>query len=554
MGKPAGWKMGKRLKPVDKPLNRAKHSLNPHRKVSDEKKGIANPRDRATIKRLKMYKSGKPKRDSAGKIVCPAPFQNVLPSGSVARVEPNPKWFSNTRVVTQSALQKFQQELGKVQKDSYQVVLRPTKLPVSLLTEKPKKKRSHILETESYETVFGPKKLRKRPTLSASSLEDIVSRAEELSDRYDEDKDRDRINNDPNLVKDLTREPIMRAGQSKRIWNELYKVIDSSDVVIQVLDARDPLGTRSPAIEKFLKEEKPHKHLVLVLNKCDLIPTSVTRKWVKILSEEYPTLAFHSSLRNSYGKGALINLLRQLKKLHEDKKQISIGFVGYPNTGKSSLINTLRAKKVCKTAPIAGETKVWQYVTLMKQIYLIDCPGVVHPHNESDTEKVLKGVVRVELVDTPEQYIVDVLDRVKKEHVARTYELEDFVDADDFLEQLARKSGKLLKKGEPDMNTVAKMVLNDWQRGKLPYFVPPPGWKQEDENNMYDEPLEDEAVVLEEGEDVEDDETTVSRANSAFGEDTVSQDSSRIASPILELETESVLTSSGVFQVSNASS
>ena len=176
--------------------------------------------------------------------------------------------------------------------------MKPTKLPISLLQEKAKRKRSHILETETFETVFGPKKLRKRPSLAATSLEDLACRAEELTDRYDEDKDKDRVNNDPNIVRDLVREPIMRAGQSKRIWNELYKVVDSSDVVIQVLDARDPMGTRSSSIEKFMREEKPHKHLVLVLNKCDLVPTSVTRKWVKILSEEYPTLAFHSSLRS----------------------------------------------------------------------------------------------------------------------------------------------------------------------------------------------------------------------------------------------------------------
>ena len=50
--------------------------------------------------------------------------------------------------------------------------------------------------------------------------------------------------------------------------------------------------------------------------------------------------------------------------------------VGYPNVGKSSIINTLRKKKVCVVAPIAGETKVWQYITLMKRIYMIDCPGV----------------------------------------------------------------------------------------------------------------------------------------------------------------------------------
>jgi len=134
-------------------------------------------------------------------------------------------------------------------------------------------------------------------------------------------------------------------GQSHRIWNELYKVIDSSDVVVQVLDARDPLGTRCSRVEKHLKENCPHKHLVLLLNKVDLIPTWATKKWLHILSKEYPTLAFHASINHSFGKGSLIQLLRQFQHLHSDKQQISVGFIGYPNVGKSSVINTLREKK-----------------------------------------------------------------------------------------------------------------------------------------------------------------------------------------------------------------
>ena len=84
----------------------------------------------------------------------------------------------------------------------------------------------------------------------------------------------------------------------------------------------------------------------------------IQAKWVGILSKEYPTLAFHASINNSFGKGSLIQLLRQFSALHSDKKQISVGFIGYPNTGKSSIINTLRNKKVCNVAPIPGETKV----------------------------------------------------------------------------------------------------------------------------------------------------------------------------------------------------
>lgn len=132
---------------------------------------------------------------------------------------------------------------------------------------------------------------------------------------------------------------------------------------------------------------------------------------------------------------------------------------------------------MCKVAPIAGETKVWQYITLMKRIFLIDCPGVVYPSAETDTEKVLKGVVRVELITNPEDYVETVLQRVRKEYLAKTYEIREYKDHVDFLEQLAKKFGKLLKGGEPDTNTVAKMILNDWQRGKLPFYVPPEGFE-----------------------------------------------------------------------------
>ncbi|XP_059945497.1 nucleolar GTP-binding protein 2 [Mesoplodon densirostris] len=452
-------------------INPSKASTNPDRVQGA---GGQNMRDRATIRRLNMYRQ-KERRNSRGKVIKPLQYQSTVASGTVARVEPNIKWFGNTRVIKQSSLQKFQEEMDTVLKDPYKVVMKQSKLPMSLLHDgiRPHNSKVHILDTESFETTFGPKAQRKRPNLFASDMQSLIENAEMSTESYDQGKDRDLVAEDTG-VRNEAQEEIYKKGQSKRIWGELYKVIDSSDVVVQVLDARDPMGTRSPHIETYLKKEKPWKHLIFVLNKCDLVPTWATKRWVAILSQDYPTLAFHASLTNPFGKGAFIQLLRQFGKLHTDKKQISVGFIGYPNVGKSSVINTLRSKKVCNVAPIAGETKVWQYITLMRRIFLIDCPGVVYPSEDSETDIVLKGVVQVEKIKTPEDHIGAVLERAKPEYISKTYKIDSWENAEDFLEKLAFRTGKLLKGGEPDLQTVGKMVLNDWQRGRIPFFVKPP--------------------------------------------------------------------------------
>jgi nuclear GTP-binding protein len=435
--------------------------------------GGYNARDKSTTNRLKVYKSGgKVSRDRTGKIVKNAVFQNTLASGTVARVQPDRRWFGNTRVIGQRQLDSFRDSLQNSLIDPYKIVLRQNKLPLSLLNSKITSKRSHILEVESFESTFGKKATRKRAKLNSSTLEELVNQVAESSDKYDPSKDQLLA---PVVAKDKSPDEIFKKGQSKRIWTELYKVIDSADVLIQVLDSRDPLGTRTKYIERFLKKEKPHKQLVFVLNKCDLVPTWVTAKWIRALSAEYPTLAFHASINNPFGKGSLIQLLRQLSRLHSDKKQISVGFFGYPNVGKSSIINTLRKQKVCRVAPIPGETKCWQYITLFKRIFLIDCPGVVYNSGDSETDTVLKGVVRIENLPDPADHVEAVLQRCRAEHLAKHYGVSSWTSHVDFLEQLATKTGKLRKGGEPDIHTAAKIVLHDWQRGKIPFYTLPAG-------------------------------------------------------------------------------
>ncbi len=470
----------------------------------------------AKLKLLQMRRGGKACRDSRGRIVQDAKFQKSTPDAPVARVQPDRRWFGNTRVISQGELENFRTEMGKRVDDPYQVLLRRSKLPLSLLQDTGKGAKMSLLQTESFSDTFGGKAQRKRPKLAVNDLEELARIAEEAeatnkpAPTSSEDCDDGSRNAAP--------EAVMLKGTSKRIWGELFKVIDSSDVLIHVLDARDPEGTRCRSVEAYLKKEAPHKHMIFVMNKCDLVPPRITAKWVQVLSADYPCLAFHASITNSFGKGSLIQLLRQFSRLHADKRQISVGFIGYPNTGKSSIINTLRKKAVCTVAPIPGQTKVWQYVALMKRIYLIDCPGVVpHAPGDSESDIVLKGVCRIENISAPEDHIQALLDRVQERHLVRTYgtAVLGHTGAEDFLERLAKQTGRLLKGGDPDTKTAAKQVLHDWLKGKIPYFTKPPGFKE-------DEQVVDEGEVVGEGEVGEVSEE-VDESDSDLNEDEESQ-------------------------------
>ncbi|KAL9667455.1 hypothetical protein QQ045_001814 [Rhodiola kirilowii] len=333
------------------------------------------------------------------------------------RIAPDRRWFGNTRTIKQKQLEFFRDEL-----------------------------QTRMSNTEKFEDTFGSKNKRKRPKLLAADYESLVKKAEGSQDAFEQKHvDSPAEGSREDGFRDLVRHNMFEKGQ-----------------------------------KKHLKEHCKHKHMILLLNKCDLIPAWATKGWLRTLSKEYPTLAFHASINKSFGKGSLLSVLRQFARLKSDKQAISVGFVGYPNVGKSSVINTLRTKTVCKVAPIPGETKVWQYITLTKRIFLIDCPGVVYQNKDTETDVVLKGVVRVSNLQDASEHIGEVLKRVKKEHLQRAYKIQDWYDDNDFLIQLCKMSGKILKGGEPDLMTAGKMILHGWQRGKIPFFVPPP---KQDENS-----------------------------------------------------------------------
>ena len=138
--------MGK-LKKRPGAISKSASSSNPDRPVSKAKIVGGSARDKNTIKRINMLRGGKPVRNKTGKITKAAEFQGDLKSGTRARVQPDRRWFGNTRVIGQAQLQKFQEEGKKAINDPYKMILRQTRLPISLIKDKVKHERPHMVES-----------------------------------------------------------------------------------------------------------------------------------------------------------------------------------------------------------------------------------------------------------------------------------------------------------------------------------------------------------------------------------------------------------------------
>ncbi len=245
------------------------------------------------------------------------------------------------------------------------------------------------------------------------------------------------------------------------------KIINQSDIIIEVVDARAIDFTRNKRIEEKIKRKG--KFLFVVAMKVDV----VDEKKLKEKLSKLGVPAVYASFKNKKGYREvrkLINIGAYKIKKERNKDKIFVGVIGYTNTGKSSLINLITFSSKTRVSSLPAFTKKYQWIKLKKDIMLIDTAGVIEAKNPKELH-VLKGNVNPEKVECYD-HALELL-RYAKRYENNFEKVLDISieDEERAIEQYALKRKFLLKDGKPDVERAAKEIIRKWNNAELSMFV-----------------------------------------------------------------------------------
>lgn len=254
--------------------------------------------------------------------------------------------------------------------------------------------------------------------------------------------------------------------KARKAWRVVREVVDEADIVVEVVDARDPIGTRNRKLERLILEEG--KPLLIVMNKADLVP----KEWAEEYKRKSEIPVVFISARERKGTGILRREIKKLAKpLLDEKERVKVALIGYPNVGKSTIINTLKGKRAVGTAPIPGYTKGKQLIRLSKKIWLLDSPGVI-PIDDFD-ELVIRGGFPADKIEEPVKPAVKLIGRIletRKEAITEKFGIDKFESEEDILRKIGERRGLIKAGGEVDIEETARWFLREWQTGRFTLF------------------------------------------------------------------------------------
>ncbi|CAB1314857.1 unnamed protein product, partial [Coregonus sp. 'balchen'] len=312
-------------------------------------------------------------------------------------------------------------------------------------------------------------------------------------------KARKELPSQEDLVKQMVKQSDPR-NSKKHLCSELNKVIDASDIIVEILDARDPLGCRCPQLEQAVLKREGNKKLLFLLNKIDLVPKENVEKWLQCLQLEFPTVVFKASTQLQdktvqekkarlatlngvvdqtkgvacYGSSCLLQLLGDYANATGREGSLKVGLVGFPNVGKSSLINSLKGMRACNAGVQRGITRCFQDVHISKNVKMIDSPGIVAAQSNPKAAMALRSLQVEDKQETVLEAVRTLLKQCNKQQVMLQYNVPDFRNFLEFLSFFAKKRGFLQKGGVPNTELAASTFLNDWTGAKLSYHCKAP--------------------------------------------------------------------------------
>jgi large subunit GTPase 1 len=313
------------------------------------------------------------------------------------------------------------------------------------------------------------------------------------------------------------------------VWRQLWRVVERSDLIVQIVDARNPLLFRSIDLESYVHELNPLKKNLLLVNKADLLTPKQRRAWAdyfiskkinytffsafeanQILEEEENNevsrdFKLRSEEENQVEDAIRILKIEELEALflreapeplsqfpNADHPILQIGLVGYPNVGKSSTINALVGSKKVSVSSTPGKTKHFQTIRLSEEVVLCDCPGLVFPNFAfTNGELVCNGILPIDQLREYTGPVQLVAERIPKYYLEAIYGIAIPIKAKEdggsgiptsheILTAYARARGYMTQGfGSADEPRASRYILKDYVSGKLLFVNPPPRLDEE---------------------------------------------------------------------------